>query len=85
MAITLSQLARFLAVVRSGSVTGAAAELRVTKPSVSASLAALSKELGVELTRPVGRSARPSSAGEAFAPYAAQVMGLLDQGARAAR
>jgi LysR family transcriptional regulator, low CO2-responsive transcriptional regulator len=33
----------------------------------------------------VGRSVRPSPAGKVFASYAADVVGLLDQGARAAR
>lgn len=85
MAITLTQLRSFLAVLRAGSVTGAAEELVVTQPSVSAAVSALSRELGVELTERVGRSIKPSPAGEAFAPYAADVIGLLDQGRRAAR
>jgi DNA-binding transcriptional LysR family regulator len=72
MAITLTQLRSFLAVFRTGSVTGAADELVVTQPSVSAAVSALSRELEVDL-------------GEAFAPYAADVIGLLDQGRRAAR
>jgi LysR family transcriptional regulator, low CO2-responsive transcriptional regulator len=57
----------------------------VTQPSVSAAVSALSRELGVELTQRVGRSIQPSPAGEAFAPFAADVIGLLDQGGRAAR
>ena len=85
MAITLTQLRSFLAVLRTGSVTGAAEELVVTQPSVSAAVSALSRELGVELTQRVGRSIQPSPAGEAFAPFAADVIGLLDQGGRAAR
>ena len=85
MSITLTQLRSFLAIVRTGSVTGAAEELVVTQPSVSAALSALSRELGVQLTERVGRSVRTTSAGERFAPYAADVIGLLDQGRRAAR
>jgi LysR family transcriptional regulator, low CO2-responsive transcriptional regulator len=85
MAITLTQLRSFLAVVETGSVTAAAEELYVTQPSVSAAVSALSKELGVELTDRMGRSVEPSAAGVAFAPYAAHVIGLLDQGGRAAR
>jgi len=85
MAITLTQLRSFLAVVRAGSVTGAADELVVTQPSVSAAVSALSGEVGTALTEREGRSVRPTPAGQAFAPYAADVMGLLDQGARAAR
>ena len=85
MAITLTQLRSFLAVLRTGSVTAAAEELVVTQPSVSAAVSALSREVGVELTQRVGRSIQPSPAGEAFAPFAADVIGLLDQGGRAAR
>jgi LysR family transcriptional regulator, low CO2-responsive transcriptional regulator len=66
-------------------VTAAAEELYVTQPSVSAAVSALSKELGVDLTNRMGRSVEPTAAGEVFAPYAAHVIGLLDQGARAAR
>ena len=85
MAITLTQLRSFLAVLRTGSVTGAAEELVVTQPSVSAAVSALSRELGVELTQRVGRNIQPTAAGEAFAPFAADVIGLLDQGQMAAR
>ena len=85
MAVTVTQLRSFLAVVRTGSVTAAAEELVVSQPSVSAAVSALGRELGVELTERVGRNVRPSAAGRAFAAYAADVVGLLDQGARAAR
>jgi LysR family transcriptional regulator, low CO2-responsive transcriptional regulator len=85
MPITLTQLRSFLAVMETGSVTAAAEKLYVTQPSVSAAVSALSKELDVELTARVGRSVEPSPAGRAFAPYAADVIGLLDQGGRAAR
>ncbi len=47
MAVTLTQLAAFLCVVRRGSVTAAAEELHVTQPSVSAAVAALEREVGV--------------------------------------
>src|ERR1041384_3413941 len=85
MAVTVTQLRSFLAVVRTGSVTAAADELVVSQPSVSAAVTALARELGVELTERVGRNLRPSPAGEVFAEYAADIIGLLDQGARAAR
>ena len=85
MAITLTQLRAFLAVVRTGSVRAAADELIVTQPSVSAAVSALSRELGVDLTERNGRSIRPTPAGEAFVPYAADVLGLLEQGTRASR
>jgi DNA-binding transcriptional LysR family regulator len=85
MAVTLTQLSAFLCVVRRGSVTAAAEELFVTQPSVSAAVAALERELGTKLLERDGRGLRPTSAGEAFAPYAAHVLGLLEEGGRAAR
>lgn len=65
-------------------MTAAAAELVVTQPSVSAAVSSLGRELGADLTERVGRSIRPTAAGAAFAPYAADVIGLLEQGERAA-
>jgi len=85
VAITLTQLTSFLAVARSGSITAAAEALVVTQPSVSAALAALNRELGVELLERAGRGVRLSAAGEAFAPYAADVVGLLEEGGDTAR
>jgi DNA-binding transcriptional LysR family regulator len=85
MGITLTQLTSFLAVVRRGSVTAAADELVVTQPSVSAAVSALERELGVKLTERAGRTLHPTPAGQAYVPYASDVLGLLEQGARAAR
>lgn len=84
MAYTITQLKSFLAVVRGGSITSAADALVVTQPSVSAALAALNREVGVELFERHGRGVRLSPAGEAFAPYAADVIGLLEKGGTAA-
>ena len=85
MAITITQLNAFLAVVRGGSVTAAADELVVTQPSVSAAVASLARELQCDLFERAGRGIRPTEAGEVFAPYAADVIGLLEQGRQAAR
>jgi LysR family transcriptional regulator, low CO2-responsive transcriptional regulator len=85
VAITVTQLTAFLAVVRGGSVTAAADELVVTQPSVSSAIAALARELGCELFERSGRGIRLTEAGSAFAPYAADVIGLLERGRRAAR
>jgi DNA-binding transcriptional LysR family regulator len=85
VSITLTQLRSFLAVVRTGSVTAAADELVVTQPSVSAAITALSGEVGAPLLERDGRGVRPTPAGTAFAPYAADVIGLLDTGRQAAR
>jgi len=85
MAVTVTQLVAFLTVARRGSVTAAAEELVVTQPSVSAAINALERELGVKLMERNGRTLRPTAAGHAYLPYAADVLGLLEQGARAAR
>jgi LysR family transcriptional regulator, low CO2-responsive transcriptional regulator len=84
MSITLTQLKTLLAVVQEGSVTAAADELVVTQPSVSSALAALARELDCELFVRSGRGISLTEAGAAFAPYAADVIGLLDQGRQAA-
>jgi len=85
LAITVTQLTAFLATVRGGSVTAAADELVVTQPSVSSALAALGRELGCELFERAGRGIRLTEAGKAFKPYAADVVGLLEEGRQAAR
>jgi LysR family transcriptional regulator, low CO2-responsive transcriptional regulator len=85
MAVTLTQLVAFVTVVRRGSVTAAAEELVVTQPSVSAAVSALERELGVDLTERAGRTLRPTAAGSAYIAYARDVLGLLEEGARAAR
>jgi LysR family transcriptional regulator, low CO2-responsive transcriptional regulator len=85
MAVTLNQLSSFLAVAREGSVSAAAERLYVTQPSISAAVSALSRELEVDLTERVGRGIGLTAAGEAFRPYAADVLGLIEQGRQAAR
>jgi DNA-binding transcriptional LysR family regulator len=52
---------------------------------VSAALAALGRELGVGLVERQGRGIRLTPAGDAFAPYAAQLLGLVEQGRIAAQ
>jgi LysR family transcriptional regulator, low CO2-responsive transcriptional regulator len=85
LAITVTQLTAFLAVVRGGSVTAAADELVVTQPSVSSAIAALGRELGCDLFERAGRGIRLTEAGRAFQPYAEDVVGLLGEGRHAAR
>lgn len=78
--MTLDQLRTFLAVARHGSVSAAAAELVVTQPAVSAAVAALERQLGVALMAREGRGVRLTPSGEALAGYAAEALGLLEQG-----
>src|SRR3990172_5703291 len=84
MAVTHTQLRAFVAVARAGSVHAAAAHLFVSQPSVSAALAALARELDVPLVERHGRGVRLTEAGEAYLPYATQVLGLVDEGREAA-
>ena len=79
------RLLTFRAVAHRRSFSHAARELSLSQPSVSQQVAALERELGAKLLERDGRGLRPTSAGEAFAPYASHVLGLLDEGGRAAR
>jgi LysR family transcriptional regulator, low CO2-responsive transcriptional regulator len=85
MPVTLAQLRSFLAVRSTGSVRAAAGQLLVSQPTVSAAVAALGQELGVALVERHGRGVRLTDSGEAFAPYAAQALGLIEQGRGAAQ
>jgi LysR family transcriptional regulator, low CO2-responsive transcriptional regulator len=82
--MTFAQLRIFLAVARLGSVKGAAAELSVTQPAISAGVAALERDVGVSLLAREGRGVRLTPAGEVLARYAATSLGLLEQGRDAA-
>lgn len=78
--MTIGQLETFLAVSRTGSVHAAAALRVVSDASVSAAVAALERELGAPLLERRGRGIRLTPAGEELARYAAQALGLLEQG-----
>lgn len=80
MAVTVTQLQAFLAVADTGGVQAAARHLHVTQPSVSAAVAALEREVGTDLLARHGRGVRLTDAGEAYAPYARRVLGLLEHG-----
>lgn len=59
------------AVAASGSVTAAAAHLRITPSAVSQQVSALEREAGVELLERVGRGVRPTAAGRLLIERAA--------------
>jgi DNA-binding transcriptional LysR family regulator len=73
------KLRYFVAVVDEGTVTRAAERLRVAQPSLSQALRALERELAVELFDRVGRGLRLTSAGEALAGPARQVLRAIDE------
>jgi DNA-binding transcriptional LysR family regulator len=77
--MTFAQLRAFLAVAHTGSVRGAAAELVVTEPAVSAAVAALGRELGCVLLARDGRGVRLTDAGRTMAAYAAELVELADR------
>jgi LysR family transcriptional regulator, carnitine catabolism transcriptional activator len=68
------KLGYFLATVDEGSVTRAAERLLVAQPSLSQTLRALERELGVELFHRVGRGVEPTAAGHALVGPARQVL-----------
>jgi DNA-binding transcriptional LysR family regulator len=73
------RLSYFLAIVQAGSVTKAAAELRVAQPSLSQALRALEHELGTELFDRVGRGLRLTDAGRALVGPGRQALLALEQ------
>lgn len=77
--MTFSQLRAYVAVATNGSVRGAADELMVSQPAVSAAVAALQRELGVTLLSRNGRGVQLTAAGRIFAGYARQLLGLVDE------
>jgi LysR family transcriptional regulator, low CO2-responsive transcriptional regulator len=82
---TAARLRTFVEVADTGSVRLAARRLVVTESAVSASLAALVREVGVPLVEREGRGLRLTPSGRVYADYARRVLGLLDQASAAAR
>jgi len=70
-------LAAFVAIVDSGSFSGAAEQLFVTQPAISKRLANLEHQLGSPLIERDGRRARLTEAGERLLPHARQVLDEL--------
>ena len=83
--MTFTQLRALVAVVTTGSVRGAAAQLLVSQPAVSATLASLQREVGVALVARAGRGLEITPAGEAFAHRARQILQQLEDAQSEAR
>lgn len=77
--LTLHQLQVFVVVADEMSVRRAAERLVVSQPAVSATLAALQRELGVELVGRDGRGIALTDAGRAMYQRARTILGLLDE------
>lgn len=72
------------AVATGGSFTAAAAQMRLSQPSVSARVAAVERALGADLFTRDTRGARLTPAGQRYLGYARRCLTLLEAGARAA-
>lgn len=77
--LTLHQLQVFAVVADEMSVSRAAQRLVVSQPAVSATLAALRRELGVDLIERDGRGIALTDAGRTMHKYAQLMLGLLDE------
>ena len=83
--LTLHQLEVFVAVAEEVSVGRAAERLHVSQPAVSASMASLRREIGVDLIERDGRGIQLTPAGKELMRYASLVLGLVDEGLEAVR
>jgi len=81
----LRLLAAFAAVVRCGSVQGAAAELNVTQPAVSQAVRQLEEHVGLPLLDRGRRPVRPTAAGEALAGAIRDGLGQIAEAIEALR
>lgn len=75
----------FQQVARLGSMSGAAASLRLAQPTVSARVSALEAEIGVTLFRRTARGSELTAAGQRFLGYAERCLALYAEGAKEAR
>ena len=72
-------------IAEEGSVRGAAERLVVSQPAVSATLAALERELDVELVAKRGRGIELTPAGQTMAGYAKRLLALLGEAVETTR
>lgn len=73
MALNLNHLRIFRAVLDQGSITGAAAVLRISQPAVSRQLAEFEAALGTRLVDRLPRGIRPTAAGEMLGERARRI------------
>jgi LysR family nitrogen assimilation transcriptional regulator len=78
MAVTLVQINHFVAVARAGSFSTAARSLDLAQSAVSQSIAALERELGVQLLARTSRTCRLTPLGEEFLADAERIAKDVD-------
>jgi len=81
--VQLSQLDAFAAVVRAGSISGAAEELFVGQPAVTARIQALERAIGASLFVRARTGSRLTEAGRALLPYVHRALTAVAAGRRA--
>ncbi|EJC79640.1 transcriptional regulator [Rhizobium leguminosarum bv. trifolii WSM2297] len=79
------QLKTFLAVIRHGNLTRAAAEINLAQSSLSDQIQALEEELGAELFLRSRQGVVPTPAGAALKAYAEEILALNDEAKGAVR
>lgn len=72
--VDLRQLEYFMAIVKEGSLTGAAKRCRIAQPSLSQQLRALEEELGETLVHRKPRGVEPTAAGKILLEHAERVL-----------
>jgi DNA-binding transcriptional LysR family regulator len=80
-----SELAAFVQIVRTGSISGAAAELRLPRATVSRRLQRLEEKLEVRLLQRTTRRMQLTDLGEAFFPHARSVVNASEAAAEVVR
>jgi LysR family transcriptional regulator, cyn operon transcriptional activator len=83
--MTLQQLGYFLAAVRHGSFSAAAAALHMAQPSLSDQIRRLEAELGVALFARAGRKLELTEAGRLFLPGAERTLASAEEAEDAVR
>ena len=76
----LSEIEAFITIARSGGFTRAAELLHISQPAISRRIELLERELGTSLFQRLPGGTRLSDAGQAFLPYAQQVLAALEDG-----
>jgi DNA-binding transcriptional LysR family regulator len=85
MAMEIDQVETFVAIVRRGGFTRAAASLHLSQPAVSRRLDLLERELGRPLFDRTRGGARLTEAGQAFLPHAEALLASMRDGMEAVR
>lgn len=83
--MNIAELEAFLAVYEEGTYIKAATVLEISQPAVSRRISLLESDLNCTLFERGRHGARPTPAGEVFAPFARRALGELRAAARAIR